>query len=95
MEFIEFLLASRRIKTPEALCTFFVETMTALGYDLINFSIIRAYHFPELHEGFGKINTYPPACSNTILITIAASLIRLPSAPPACSGHSCGAIYPA
>jgi DNA-binding CsgD family transcriptional regulator len=61
MEFIEFLHASRRIKTPEALCTFFVETMTTLGYDLINFSIIRAYHFPELHEGFGKINTYSPA----------------------------------
>jgi DNA-binding CsgD family transcriptional regulator len=61
MPFIDFLLASRRVKTPEALCILFIETMTALGYDLINFSIIKAYNFPAVHQGFGKINTYPLA----------------------------------
>jgi DNA-binding CsgD family transcriptional regulator len=56
---LSFIAATRRIKTVEALFEFFTETMTGLGYDLMNFSIISAYDIAEHHMGFGLINTYP------------------------------------
>lgn len=59
MTLLQFVIASRRLKDPEALFVLFIDAMRVLGYDRINFSIISANNIPLEHQGFGKINTYP------------------------------------
>jgi hypothetical protein len=61
MNLLDFIYASRRVRSPEALFELFIETMSAIGYNLINFSVIGAHDIPDIHLGFGKINTYPAA----------------------------------
>jgi DNA-binding CsgD family transcriptional regulator len=57
--FLNFITATRRAKSVDALFEIFIETMHSLGFDHINFSVIAAYDISNNHWGFGRINTYP------------------------------------
>ena len=59
--FLNFITATRRAKSVDALFETFIEAMRGFGFDLINFSVIAAYDISSVHWGFGRINTYPGA----------------------------------
>lgn len=59
--FVNFITATRRAKSVDALFEIFIETMRSFGFDLINFSVIAAYDISNIHWKFGRINTYPRA----------------------------------
>lgn len=61
MPLMDFIKASRRVKTREGLFERYIEVMKTLGYDHINFSVISAYDIGKADLGFGLINTYPSA----------------------------------
>ena len=59
--FLNFITATRRAKSVDALFEIFIDAMRAIGFDHINFSVIAAHDISRIHWGFGRINTYPQA----------------------------------
>lgn len=57
--FEDFVDATRWVKSPERLCDLFIEAMTHLGYDRVNFSVFHDRELPAEAQGFGIISTYP------------------------------------
>lgn len=56
--FEEFVDATNRARSIDHLCEIMVEAAAHLGFDRINFSVIRDRSLPPANLGFGKISTY-------------------------------------
>ncbi len=59
--FLNFIMATRRANSVDALFEIFIDAMRSIGFDRINFSVIAANDISKDHWGFGRINTYPSA----------------------------------